>query len=78
MSETCSFCQGDMHQELVTYTQAYEGKFIVIENVPAWVCGQCGEIYYEPEIVKQIQAVIWEGGEPVRMMETPVYDLNRG
>lgn len=76
MNERCDVCGGQLHHTLTTYTQEYEGRIIVVENVPAWVCDQCGEAYFDPDVVEQVQNLIWSGGAPVRYIETPVYDLN--
>lgn len=73
---SCNVCQGRLEERLTTYTQWLDERLIVIENVPALVCEQCGETYYAPDVVDKIQAVIWSGAEPVRTVETPVYDLN--
>ncbi|MBZ0319116.1 MAG: type II toxin-antitoxin system MqsA family antitoxin [Anaerolineae bacterium] len=58
-------------------TQGVEGRLIVIENVPAWVCEQCGETFYDPDIVERIQNIVWSDEAPTRTIETPVYDLQR-
>ncbi len=63
-------------QQMTTFTEYRNGRFIIIENVPAWVCEQCGETLYDPEVVDQIQAVVWSDKPPVRTIETPVYDLS--
>ena len=76
MSEPCSVCGGNLRHTATNYTQEYEGRIIVVENVPAWVCDQCGETYFDPDVVEQIQALIWSGAQPARYIETPVYDLN--
>ena len=57
----------------VTYTVEKDGKFFLIEHVPARVCRQTGEQYFAPETVEHIQAVIKNRKEPVRVIETPVY-----
>jgi len=75
LNNVCSVCGGHEVHKLVTYTQWYEGRLVIIENVPAWVCEQCGEIAYEPDVVDRILNVIWSGAEPVRVIEAPVYDL---
>lgn len=75
MNKACIACPGELKQETVKYTQWYQGRLIVIENVPAWVCDQCGETYYDPEIVERIQSLIWSDAEPTRVIEAPVYDL---
>lgn len=75
MNKTCNVCQGKLEKKLTTYTQWFEDNLIVIENVPAWVCDQCGETYYDPDVVEKIQNIVWSGQPPVRFVETPVYDL---
>lgn len=75
MSSECNVCRGRVDQQLTTYTQWFEDRPIVIENVPAWVCAQCGETYYDPDVVEQVQTIIWSHQPPVRVVETPVYDL---
>lgn len=75
MNQECSVCHGKLKRTVTVYTQQYQGQFIIIENVPAWVCEPCGETYYEPQIVEAIQALIWSGAAPVRTVQTPIYDL---
>ncbi|MCK4682059.1 YgiT-type zinc finger protein [Candidatus Bipolaricaulota bacterium] len=56
-----------------TYTLEYDGKFLLIEHVPARVCRETGEQYFSPETVEHIQAVIKGGKKPTKIIETPVY-----
>jgi YgiT-type zinc finger domain-containing protein len=77
MDRTCGICQRPLVNNLVTHTQWYKGRLIVIENVPAWVCEQCGETYYDPDVVDQLQRLIWSDAPPVRTIETSVYDLTQ-
>ncbi len=76
MSTSCNVCRGKVERQLTAYVQWYKGRLILIENVPAWVCEQCGETYFDPEVVERVQNLIWSDAEPVRVVETPVYDLN--
>lgn len=57
----------------VTYTVEHDGKFFLIEHVPARVCRETGEQFFAPETVEHIQAVIKSRQKPVRVIETPVY-----
>lgn len=59
----------------VTYTVEYDGKFIIIENVPARVCVETGEQLFAPETVERLQSMIWHHEKPTRMIETPVYEF---
>lgn len=52
---------------LVTYSAKYEGRTIIIENVPARVDLETGERFYSPETVERIQAIVWNGGQPDRV-----------
>ncbi len=58
----------------VTYTLAFEGKFYIIEHVPARVCRETGEQYFAPETVEHIQTIIRENKKPDKIVKTPVYE----
>jgi hypothetical protein len=58
----------------VTYSIEINGRFIIIEDVPARVNVETGERFFSPETVECLQQAVWEGCQPVRTIETPVYD----
>jgi YgiT-type zinc finger domain-containing protein len=58
----------------VTYTLELDGKFYLIEHVPARVCRETGEQYFAPETVERLQALIKSGKKPDKVIETPVYE----
>lgn len=60
----------------VTYTLQLNGKFYLVENVPARVNEESGEHFFAPSIVKHLQQLILNGEKPVRMIETPVYNYH--
>jgi YgiT-type zinc finger domain-containing protein len=35
-----------------------KGCHVTLDKVPAWVCKQCGEAYFEEKEVKAIQALV--------------------
>ena len=57
----------------VTYTLEHEGKFYIVENVPARVNEETGEQLFSPVTVERLQKTILEPGEPNRVIQTPVY-----
>ena len=61
----------------VNYTLEIEGKFYVIENVPARVCRETGEQLFSPETVENLQKTIWGKEKPKRVIETPVYEYGQ-
>lgn len=62
-------------EQEVTYTLEVNGKFFIIENVPARVCVETGERFFTPETVERLQKIIWEYKQPKRVIETPVFDF---
>lgn len=64
-----------MLETKVTYTLEMDGKFFIIENVPARVCVETGEQFFSPETVERLQQTIWGQEKPKKTIETPVYEF---
>jgi len=62
-------------REKVTYSIEVDAGFVLIENVPARVNADTGEQLFAPETVECLQKAVWEGAQPARFVETPVYDF---
>jgi hypothetical protein len=62
-------------EQKVTYTLLKEGKFYVIENVPARVNKETGEQFFSPQTVERLQRIIWGERQPVRVIQTPVFEF---
>ena len=72
---TCSVCSSDEYRErLIRYSLDYDGRLVVIENVPARVCDRCGEVSVAPEVVDRLQRTVWSNERPHRTVETQVYE----
>ncbi len=56
--ESCSLCNGEMKPKKVDIIKKINNKIIVIDDVPAHVCNQCGEKYYSLEVVENIEKLI--------------------
>ncbi|AEH45815.1 hypothetical protein Thein_1961 [Thermodesulfatator indicus DSM 15286] len=54
MKLTCPLCGGQMSERKIDYEFRKKDKYIVVKNVPAFVCVECGEQYFEPEVVEKI------------------------
>jgi len=59
---------------LVNYTLEFEGKFYIIENVPARVNTETGEQFFSPATVDRLHRTIIGRAKPQRIIETPVYE----
>ena len=70
---TCSFCDGELEERLVQHEYRWEGNLFVFEDVPARVCRQCGEKYFDAAVVKAMERAILGQLRPKRVLQVPVY-----
>ena len=54
----CMHCQGKMKKGRAPFHIDRKGYHLSLEAVPAWVCSQCGEPYFEEAEVKTIQRLL--------------------
>jgi hypothetical protein len=62
-------------EQKVTYSLEVEGRFVVVEHVPARVSLRTGERFFSPETVERLQEIIWGQNVPKRVIQTPVYEF---
>jgi YgiT-type zinc finger domain-containing protein len=55
---TCFRCKGDAKQKLKTHVVTLDKCVIIIKNVPASVCEQCGEAYFTDDVMRSLEAII--------------------
>jgi YgiT-type zinc finger domain-containing protein len=55
---TCMHCKGKMERGKTSFQIDRKGYHLALESVPAWICKQCGEPYFEEGDVGGIQKVI--------------------
>ena len=56
----CIYCKGSLVRKQVPYTVVRRGYQLIISDVPAWVCEQCGEPMFDEETVETIQTMLQE------------------
>lgn len=71
----CPLCGGGLENKRITHAQQYQGRIVILENVPAEVCRQCGEVLLRPGVLDRLQDLVWAEGTPKRTAQVPVYDL---
>ena len=54
----CMYCQGEMHKGTAPVHIDRHGIHVSLDEVPAWVCSQCGEAYFEESQVDSIQGIV--------------------
>lgn len=81
LPESCDQCgSADMRSELVR-SAFWEGeRLVVVEDIPAAVCGSCHERYYDDDTVMRLDLLRGGGFPPdraVRQLNVPVFSLRR-
>ncbi len=54
----CMHCKGKMEYRTSPFQIDRKGYHLMLDAVPAWVCSQCGEVYFEESEVEAIQEVL--------------------
>jgi len=54
----CIYCQGEMKRATAPFHIDRGGYHLQLDAIPAWVCSQCGESYFEEKEVETIQDLI--------------------
>ncbi|MSQ07577.1 MAG: YgiT-type zinc finger protein [Dehalococcoidia bacterium] len=57
----------------ISHSQQHDGKIIILENVPAEVCRQCGEVLLRPDTLERVQKLVLTAATPKRTARIPVY-----
>ena len=54
----CVHCKGEMKRSTTLFHVDRKGCHLTLDAVPAWVCDQCGETYFEDKEVDAIQDLV--------------------
>ncbi len=73
---SCSFCDGELENALVQHPYRWKGKIYIFENVPAQVCRQCGEKYFDAKVVEAMERAVLQNAKPQRTVRVPVFSFS--
>jgi YgiT-type zinc finger domain-containing protein len=68
--DCCSICKGKLHEGKTEFLAHAAGEVLVIKDVPAYVCEQCGEAWYTAETSRKIDGVM-RGCPPEKTVYAP-------
>lgn len=74
----CFVCGGSTKPDRVTDLYAEKGLYLAVENVPADVCGQCGERYYSSDVTQRLLDITKRAkssATPGKRAEFTIYDF---
>lgn len=66
-------CSGEYEAKTVMHTVQQRGQVVVIGDVPAEVCSDCGDVLLRPEAVRSIEKLLSEMKEPAT--GAPTYEF---
>ncbi len=72
----CSSCGSGRYEERrIEYLYSHKGKYLLVPNTPVEVCLNCGMVYYDAAVLKEIErrffAIHSKIEEPDRYIEMP-------
>lgn len=76
LTPVCRTCGGTIFDDkTITVTQTYQGSAVMVENVPATACRQCGESLLSGEVAAVVQELVRAERPPDRTKQAWVYDF---
>jgi len=54
----CMHCQGKMKKGTAPFHIDRKSYHLTLDEVPGWICQQCGEVYFDEPEVDSIQKII--------------------
>ncbi|MBI3189454.1 MAG: YgiT-type zinc finger protein [Ignavibacteriales bacterium] len=54
----CTHCNGTLKKKTAPYHVDRNGYHLILDTLPAWVCSQCGEPFFEEKEVDSIQEAV--------------------
>ena len=70
----CPICKGELKRGTTTFTADLEKGVLIIKNVPADVCNQCGEAFIPNDVAKSIEQVVKSAREKKMEIEIVSYE----
>lgn len=71
----CTVC-GIGVRERKTVDEAFfmNGRWVVVEHIPADVCSHCGEVTFDADIAEHVRKIVHSGKRPRTAIEANVYE----
>lgn len=72
----CEYCNGEIRRKKVTVDHWYEGKLVIIKDVPVEVCQECGQRYYAAATLDQLDTLAQNSDAAPERISVPVMVMN--
>ena len=71
--ETCEYCGGKIREKIIDLPKKVENKYVLVENVPAGVCTECGSKFYTANVLKTIEETVHGRTKAKKEFSMPVF-----
>jgi HTH-type transcriptional regulator / antitoxin MqsA len=70
----CHVCNSvESHPKLVSEIFAIDGKYYLVENIPATVCSRCGEEIFSRDTTERIRVMLHGETQPIKSVSLDVF-----
>ena len=71
---TCHVCGSTEYREdLVNEVFQIDGKPVLVEKIPARVCGRCGEAVFSRQTTEKVRRLVRGEGRPIKPVSMDVF-----
>jgi len=74
--ERCPMCGGEKAEGLTTFTVDYSQGILVVRNVPALLCSQCGEEWLNDNTAEKLEHFVKEAKATKKQIEVMDFRLS--
>ena len=73
---TCSVCHShESREELVEEIFQIEGKYVLVDRIPATVCVRCGEETFSRETTEKVRLLVHGQAKPTKSIPLEVFEF---
>lgn len=73
---TCSVCHAhESREELVEEIFQIDGKYVLVDRIPATVCVRCGEETFSRETTEKVRLLIHGQAKPTKSIALEVFEF---
>jgi YgiT-type zinc finger domain-containing protein len=63
----------EAHQALVDEVFVIDGRYVLVEGIPASICTRCGDATFSRETTERIRRMVYGEAQPVRSVAMEVF-----
>ena len=72
----CPVCYAqESREELVEESFQIEGKYVLVDHIPATVCVRCGEETFSRETTEKVRLLVHGQAKPTKSMALEVFEF---